>query len=131
MLKPPKSRRKMTWDREGKEVDKLAALDLIVLTLGALDADKGHVFPTTPHLSLQRSDQIGVADMQTCVLCAPTCQTMTRLGMVPGNAGGFYSCDNTLSPLHLQAAAFVYLFARVNRKICRSESSFSPFFYTT
>lgn len=50
----------MTWDWEGKEVDmQLAASDLIVLTLDALDADKVHVFPAMPHLSLPRSNQIG------------------------------------------------------------------------
>lgn len=72
----------------GKDVDvSLAALDLTVLTLGAFDSDKVHVYPTVPHLSLQQSNQTGVADTQTCVLYAATCQMMMWMGIAQGVLG--------------------------------------------
>lgn len=58
-----------------------------MLTLGAFDSDKVHVYPTVPHLSLQQSNQVGVADTQTCVLYAAACQTMMRMGIAQGMPG--------------------------------------------
>lgn len=57
---------------------------LIVLTAGHFDSDKVCISLTVPYLSLQKSNQLCVADTEQCVIC---CYLSNH--DVTGNSGGY------------------------------------------